>query len=90
MNVLPGSLYPMQMLPNHSLVKFFKSLHSMICTFVWKYKRPRLKLEKLQLPVDKEVLTLPNIMHHHWASQIRDITEWIRNDRCGFQNMEGC
>lgn len=39
-------------------------------TFVWKSKPPRLKLEKLQLPLDEGGLALPNIMFYH-ASQLK-------------------
>lgn len=73
-------LYPMQMVQNYIQVKFFKTLQSMIGKFVWKYKRPRFKLDKLQLLVAEGGLALPNIMYYHWASQIRYIAEWIKND----------
>ena len=70
----------MQMLPNYFPTKYFKTIHSMICRFIWNNKRPRLKMVKLQLSVKEGGLGLPNIMYYHWASQIRYVAEWIKND----------
>ena len=80
MNILPRLLYPIQMLPNYFPAKYFKAIHSMISRFIWKNKRPRLKLEKLHLSVKEGGLSLPNVMYYHWASQIRYIVEWLKND----------
>ncbi len=54
----------MEMLPNYVTVKIFKSLHSVICKFVWKWKCSRLKLENLPLPLDRGGFAFPNIMYY--------------------------
>ena len=80
MNVLPRLLYQMQMLPNFIPVNFFKSLHALISDFIWQRKRARFKLQKLQLPIQKGGLALPNFLYYHMASQVRYIVDWIKND----------
>lgn len=85
MNVLPRMLYPLQMLPNpipvfKNFFFFFRMLHGLIRKFVWKNKHPRFKLQKWQLPVQRGGLALPNFIYYHWASQMRSIVDWIKND----------
>ena len=70
----------MQMLPNFIPTKFFKTLHALISKFIWRKKRARLKLTKLQLPTLKGGLALPNFLYYHMASQVRYIIDWIKND----------
>ena len=86
-NVLPRLLYPIQMLPSIPL-KLFKSIHSAICRFVWKNKHPRMKLQKLQSPIRKGGLALPNLISYNWASQQRFVTEWVQDSQFSFSDME--
>lgn len=60
-------------------LKLFKLIHSAIRRFVWKYKRPKLKLQKLQTPIRKAGLALPNLIYYHWASQLRFVTDWVKD-----------
>ena len=80
MNILPRMLYPIQMIPNIIPSCLFKDLHRTITNFIWKNQRPKMKLEKLQLPVEKGGLAVPNFQYYHWAIVVDNLSEWIEQD----------
>ncbi len=80
MNVLPRILYLMQMIPNSIPNSFFKDVHRTISRFIWKNKRAKIRLEKLQLPVESGGLAVPNLQYYHWSIQMKNISEWVAHD----------
>ncbi len=76
------------MLPTYIPLKLFKSIHSAIRRFVWKNKRPRLKRQKLQSPIKDGGLALPNLIYYHWASQLRFVTDWVKDSQFSFTDLE--
>uniref|UniRef100_A0A3B3Z6M4 Reverse transcriptase zinc-binding domain-containing protein n=1 Tax=Periophthalmus magnuspinnatus TaxID=409849 RepID=A0A3B3Z6M4_9GOBI len=89
MNVLPRLLYIIQMLPSYISSKIFKQIHSAIRAFLWNNKRPRMELQKLQLPIQKGGLGIPNFQFYHWASQLKFVSEWVKNGLFCFPDLEG-
>ena len=69
-------------------LKLFKLTHRAIRRFVWKNKHPRLKLQKLQSPIRKGGLALPNLIFYHWASQLRFVTDWVKDSQFSFTDLE--
>lgn len=78
MNVLPRLLYIIQMLPIYIPSKIFTKIHSAVGVFVWNNKRPRMEFRKLQLPIKKGGLGIPNFKFYHWAAQLKFMSEWIK------------
>ena len=88
MNVLPCLLYPIQMLPTYIPLKLFKLIHSAFRRFVWKNKRPRMKLQNLQFTISKGGLALPNLIYYHWASQLRFVADSVKDSEFSFTDLE--
>ena len=88
MNILPRLLYPIQMLPTCIPLKLFKWIHSAFCSYVCKNKCPRRKLQKLQCPIRKGGLALPNRIYYHWASQLRFVADCIKDSEFCFTDLE--
>lgn len=76
------------MLPTYIPLKLFKLIHSAIWRFIWKNKRPKLKLEKLQSLIRDAGLALPNLIYYHWASQLRFVTDWVKDSQFSFTDLE--
>lgn len=81
MNILPRILYPLQMLPNSLPSYIFKDLHRSISNFIWNRKRHKIRLDKLQLPIQEGGLSVPNIQYYHWAIQLKNVSEWVTQDQ---------
>lgn len=76
MNVFPGLLYLLQMLPLWISKKVALDIERAFSRFIWHGKRPRQKIKTLQLPSDKGGLGLPNIIHYNWACHASFLWEW--------------
>lgn len=79
MNILPRLLYHFQMVPI-LLNKTIRRVNSCFSTFIWNKKKPRLKMAKLQMSVEKGGLAVPNIRLYQLATQLRYIADWINDD----------
>lgn len=79
MNILPRILYPMQMLPLRFPIKSITELERSFSKFIWRGKRPRVRMKTLQLPVDRGGQALPNLKFYNWACHIRTIWIWLQS-----------
>lgn len=76
MNCIPKVNYLLQSLPIAIPSKYFKQFDKICNTFLWNGKRPRLRLGKLQQPVDKGGLGLPRLLFYHYAYNFRQLVQW--------------
>ncbi len=56
MNILPRLLYPLQMTPLYIGRNMIRDLEEHFSRFIWHKKKPRMKISKLQLPIEAGVL----------------------------------
>lgn len=80
MNVLPKFSYLFQCLPVYIPMSFFKRLDSLISSFIWNNKSPRLSRAYLQRPKVFGGMALPNFQLYYWAANIRPILHWLYED----------
>ena len=80
MNVLPRLLYLFQSLPVEVPQSQFMRWNRLISRFVWGGRKPRTKLETLQLPKEDGGLGLPNLKAYFYAAQLRFIVDWCNPD----------
>ncbi|CAI5657319.1 unnamed protein product [Oreochromis niloticus] len=76
MMLLPKFLYVFQCLPILIPKSFFKSLDSLITSYIWNGKAPKLKKSILQRPKSVGGLGLPNFQYYYWAANIRCLLYW--------------
>ncbi len=92
MNILPKFLYTFQSVPTFIPKSFFDSLDSIISSYIWKGKRPRLHKMHLQKSKKDGGMALPNFRFYYWAANIRCLTFWShfhsRPDRPLWVSME--
>ncbi|KAF7244640.1 hypothetical protein EYD10_09237 [Varanus komodoensis] len=83
MNILPKLLFLFQMIPIKIDKKFFDDLNTHILRFIWKKKKPRIKLKMLQEAKGNGGFGLPDWMLYYQASVLTWLKEWItlRNKR---------
>lgn len=81
MIVLPRLLYPLQMIPIILSNKVVKIIEGWLSSFIWKKRRPRLKLAKLQLSSTAGGLDLPNVKWYQLASLLRFVAQWLKGDQ---------
>lgn len=74
MNILPKFLYIFQSIPTFIPKSFFDTLDSVISSYIWKGKRPRLNKVHLQKPKGEGGMALPNFRFYYWAANIRCLT----------------
>lgn len=79
MSVLPKYLYIFQCLPVFISGTFFKKLDSVISSYLWNGKRPRLRKNYLQRPKNEGGLALPNFRYYYWASNLQCISYWTHH-----------
>ncbi len=72
MNVLPKFLYLFQSIPLPPPPKFFQDMKTTLTKFIWKNRRPRLRL-----PFDRGGLKVPNLLWYYWAAQLRAARMWV-------------
>lgn len=73
-------LYVFQMVPALLTRKSLSVLNGSLSSFLWRNKRARLNLQKLQSPLRDGGLVLPNIKFYQLACQCYYLWEWFRND----------
>uniref|UniRef100_A0A672GJR5 Reverse transcriptase domain-containing protein n=1 Tax=Salarias fasciatus TaxID=181472 RepID=A0A672GJR5_SALFA len=81
MSVLPKYLYLFQSLPVYVPNVYFKKLDSIISSFLWNCKKPRIRKEHLQKSKQDGGLALPNFRHYYWASNLCCLSFWMRYQR---------
>ncbi|XP_038559289.1 uncharacterized protein LOC119891591 [Micropterus salmoides] len=72
----PKFNYLLQAMPVRIPLRYFKQFDQLCNTFLWNNKRPRMNLRKLQRPVDKGGLGVPNLLFYHYAFTIRHMAQW--------------
>lgn len=80
MSVLPKYLYLFRSLPVFIPKAFFKKLDSIISSFLWNGKKPRLRKEHLQKSKQEGGLALPNFQYYYWASNLCSMSFWAYCD----------
>lgn len=70
MMILPKFLYFFQCLPVFIPGSFFKNLDSVISSYIWNGKPPRLRKDFLQKPKYNGGLALPNFKMYYWAANL--------------------
>lgn len=76
MVALPRFLYLFQNLPIYLPLHFFKQLDSIILSFIWADKPPRISKAHLQKNVKSGGLGLPVFRHYYWAANARALIFW--------------
>lgn len=65
-----------QTLPTRIPVGYFKQFNVLCNRFMWNDKCPRLKLKRLQKPIDSGDLGVPNLSLFHYAFSLRHMIHW--------------
>ncbi|CAI5652659.1 unnamed protein product [Oreochromis niloticus] len=90
MNILPKLLYLFQNLPLPPPSNLFSQLRTLFIKFLWKNRRPRLRLSLLYLPYDRGGLKCPNPLWYHWAAQLRTLMFYYSEENVPlWREMEG-
>ena len=76
MTILPKFLYLFQSLPVFIPKSFFDLLDSVLSSYIWRGKRPRLNKIHLQKSKHNGGMALPNFRLYYWAANIRALTFW--------------
>ena len=76
MNCIPRLNYLLQCLPIAIPQKYFKRFDQICKKFLWNGKRARIKLERLQVPINKGGMGLPKLALYHYAFCLRHIAQW--------------
>lgn len=76
MVALPSFLYLFQNLPIYLPLSFFKQLDSVVLSFVWADKPPRISKAHLQKNLKSGGLGLPVFRHYYWAANARALIFW--------------
>ena len=76
MTILSKFLYLFQALPLFIPGSFFQLLNSVISSYLWRGKRPRLIKIHLQKTKPTGGLALPNFRFYYWAANLRCLAFW--------------
>lgn len=79
MTILPKFLYLFQCVPLFVPKSFFNSLESVISSYIWNNKKPRLCKTHLQRPRGRGGMSLPNFRFYYWAANIRCLVLWLHS-----------
>lgn len=77
MNILPRVNFCSTMLPLPPPAGHWEKLHRLLCNYVWRGKRPRLKISTLQRRKISGGLGIPNFEHYFWAATLRPLCTWF-------------
>lgn len=80
MNVLPRLLFLFLSLPVRIPDKQFARWDKLVSRFIWKGKKPRVKMKTLQLEKIRGGLALPNFKDYYLAAQLRYIVCWCSTE----------
>lgn len=79
MVILPKFIYLFQNLPLYLTASFFKLVDSVLISFIWADKTPRISKVHLQKPTSEGGLGLPIMRHYYWACNARALVFWCHN-----------
>lgn len=85
MSVLPKFLYLFQNLPINPPHSFFKKVHSLVSSFIWNNKTPRVRMSVLHLPYESGGLKLPNFYYYFLSSQLTQFQQWFLDNSCSWK-----
>lgn len=77
MDILPRLNFLSSMLPLAPPKDFWKKMHSLVSSFIWGGKRPRVKITTLQRNRLKGGLSVPNFELYSWAFTLRPVSVWL-------------
>ena len=77
MNCIPRINYFLSSLPIFVNPTYFKRFERICNAFLWNGRRPRMRLGKLYLPVDRGGLGLPNLALFYYAYSLRHVGQWL-------------
>lgn len=77
MNILPRINFVSSMVPLPHPPDSWSKLQSTTSKFIWKRKRPRLKLSILQGRREDGGLAVPNFEHYSWSFVLRPLLSWF-------------
>lgn len=70
-------LYPLQMLPLILHRRDLMELNKALTKFLWRSKKPRIRLERMSLPKEEGGMNLPSIKLYNNACLLRHSCDWI-------------
>ena len=77
MNILPQVNFCSSMLPLAPPVGHWEKLNKFVSRYVWKGKRPRVKMSILQRHKLSGGLGFPNVQLYFWSSTLRPLHTWL-------------
>ncbi len=77
MDVLPRVNFYSSMIPLAPPLGYWDKLQSLVSKFIWKGKRPRLKLTTLQRDKTQGGLSLPDFKTYFWSYVLRPLSTWF-------------
>ena len=77
MNVLPRIHFVSSMVPLPPPSDYWSKLQSAVPTFIWKRKRPRLKMSTLQRRREDGGLSVPDFKFYFWSFVLRPLLTWF-------------
>lgn len=76
MTILPKIIYPLSMLFISLKRNNIKDINKPLSDFIWAGRKPKIKLDTLQLPKEQGGWGLPNITKYTTSMQARIISVW--------------
>lgn len=80
MSILPKFTYLFRQTPVPIPLSFFTKLDSLVTSFVWNGKAPRIAKTTLQLPVAMGGLALPCFLKYYWAAVLVTLKWWLAEE----------
>ena len=80
-NVLPRINFVRSMWPLCPPSDYWHKLQSAVSKFIWKGKRPRLKMSTLQRRKEDGDFSVPHFKHYFWSFVLRPLLTWFDPDK---------
>lgn len=80
MNILPKFTYLFQCIPIFIPKSIFHTLDTILFSFIWNCKAPKIARNIPQHPKCLEGMAAPDFLAYYWASNIRPIMHWLYED----------